>query len=283
MTEATPFYVPWGCPVCQTQLTEMLQCPSCGFQGRVANGMYYMHRSDSSWKQCEIETNGWISRSREVGVYHDNEDHFYLPDGRPHLREFYAESKAHIDAFLKLESLSGRLAVDLGASIGWVEAYILRQVSDAQLIALEVNDDHLCGLGRSARLKQHYKVPFVSVVGDMHYVPLADSSVDVVFSVDALHHFRELDVVFREVRRILRPGGKFYGLNEPDRPVGVDESAYLNEHTELELRHNIIERRPTVDEYLQAGESIHLRVGNRDVGLIQHVHTASLLLIGQKL
>jgi SAM-dependent methyltransferase len=60
------------------------------------------------------------------------------------------------------------------------------------------------------------------VVGDFHHLQFADGSVDVVFT-NSLDHALELDKVFAEVVRILKPGGRFlvetaYGFNETDLP-----------------------------------------------------------------
>jgi len=244
--------------------------------------MYYVHRTDESWDKCMVERHGWIAASKERGVYFDNDDHFFLPDGRPHLREFYRESKAHIDKLIAVADLDGRLCLDLGASVGWVETYMLRSIPSVNLIALEVNDDPVCGLGRAESLKRHAAVEFTCLVADMHHIPLANESVDLVFSVDALHHFRDLDAVFGEIHRVLRPGGTFHGLNEPDRPDGIDEDSYVKSHIAFELRHGIVERRPTIAEYLEMGECINLRVANDEVGLGKNVVTSGLFLAGGK-
>lgn len=271
----------WACPYCQHELDAQLHC-QCGFAADFRNSMYYIHRTDESWDKCMIERCGWIEASKERGVYVDNDDHFFLPDGRPHLREFYKESKTHIDKFIAVADLNGRLCLDLGASLGWVETYMLRCIPTLNLIALEVNDDPICGLGRAESLKRRAGVDFTCLVADMHYIPLANNSVDLVFSVDALHHFRNLDVVFKEIHRVLRPRGTFYGLNEPDRPDGADEDSYVKSHIEVELRHGIIERRPTIAEYLKMGECLNLRVANDEVNLAKNVLTAGLFLAGVK-
>lgn len=274
--------IQWACPNCQSDLNDNFVCNQCNLRGYSKGGMLYLHRSDEGWAKCEIERNGWIARTKEVGLYGENEDHFFLPDRRPHLKEFYAESKAHIDAFLATEDLNGKVCVDIGASFGWVEAYILETYPEAILIALEVNDDHLCGLGRSQAIKDRLNVDFVSLVADMHHIPLKSGTVDVVFSVDALHHFRDMPTVFSEVQRVLKPGGSFYGINEPDRPVGTDEDEYVAQYAEIELRHQIIERRPTYQEYVHAGSDLNVRAINETAGLLQHIDTASLLLKGRK-
>ena len=200
--------------MCRSSLNFDLLCSRCGFVGYKKNEMTYLHRDDKSWGRCIVERDGWINRTKEIGLYVENEDHFYLPDRRPHLKEVYTESKNHIDTFQRVEDLNDKICVDLGASVGWVEPYVLATHPMATLIALEVNDDPLCGLGRSHALKRHHNVDFVSLVADMHHIPILESTVDFVFSVDALHHFRDLKAVFSEVARVLKPGGRFYGLND---------------------------------------------------------------------
>lgn len=44
-------------------------------------------------------------------------------------------------------------------------------------------------------------------------LPFPDASFDCVTSVDSLHHFQEHDRVFAEVRRVLRPGGRWLVLD----------------------------------------------------------------------
>ena len=197
--------------------------------------------------------------------------------------EVFGESSKHIDKFLSLENLSGKTCLDLGAWIGWVECYALRKFSGAKLIALEVNDDVLVGLGRSNALKQYHRCDFYSLVADMHHIPIANNTVDIVFSVDALHHFRDLGNIFKEIERVLKPKGRFYGLNEPDRPDGIKEDLYVKDNVRsLELKYGVIENRPTVQEYLRRGKNLNLQMFNEQVSLRKNIDTSGLFLRGEK-
>src|ERR1700733_10645058 len=136
----------WACPMCRSSLNFDLLCSRCGFVGYKKNEMTYLHRDDKSWGRCIVERDGWINRTKEIGLYVENEDHFYLPDRRPHLKEVYTESKNHIDTFQRVEDLNDKICVDLGASVGWVEPSILETHPMATLIALERNTRPLRGL-----------------------------------------------------------------------------------------------------------------------------------------
>ena len=45
------------------------------------------------------------------------------------------------------------------------------------------------------------------IAGSAHDMPFPDNSIDVVFGIAILHHL-DLDLVSREVRRVLKPGGR---------------------------------------------------------------------------
>jgi SAM-dependent methyltransferase len=270
------------CPDCHKRLrknmfTRVFRCPNCGFKCKPVNGLYYLHSNDDSWEKCETEKNAWISVHKELGIYLDNQDHFCLPDGKPHLKEFYAEAKKSIDKMLELEDFSNKLCLDLGAGIGWVDCYILKQ-HQTKIIALECSDDQFIGLGRSVAMKKYYKCDFLSIVGDMHNIPIADGSIDILFMVDALHHFSDLRKVLLEAHRVLKPGGHFWAINEPYRPENVDEFEYIRQNIKLEIKHGVSERRPTITEYLKAGDILNLQVLNEKLGFI----ALGLILFGEK-
>jgi SAM-dependent methyltransferase len=76
----------------------------------------------------------------------------------------------------------------------------------AKVIALDISPE-LIEIAR-ARMKVNSVTSDVEfIVGSAHDVPLPDESVDVVFGMAILHHL-DLALATREVRRVLRPGGR---------------------------------------------------------------------------
>ena len=77
------------------------------------------------------------------------------------------------------------------------------------------------------------------IVGDARRIPLDKASMDVIVSFETIEHFNDHRAFLREVRRILRPGGKFI-LSTPERdvysPAGTLPNPYhVHELTRTEL------------------------------------------------
>jgi SAM-dependent methyltransferase len=54
-------------------------------------------------------------------------------------------------------------------------------------------------------------------VADAETIPVPDASVDLVVGHAVLHHIPDLDQAFREILRVLKPGGRFVFAGEPTR------------------------------------------------------------------
>ncbi|MGH8934951.1 MAG: methyltransferase domain-containing protein [Acidimicrobiia bacterium] len=106
-----------------------------------------------------------------------------------------------------VETLSARLPeggviVDVGNGLGVQDPVIARVARPRLLVALNITESQLrAGRGPLAEARAR------PVVGDAVRLPLADRSADGVISVEAAFHFASREAFFREVRRVLRPGG----------------------------------------------------------------------------
>jgi ubiquinone/menaquinone biosynthesis C-methylase UbiE len=93
--------------------------------------------------------------------------------------------------------------VELGAGVGANMRYL---PADARLIAIEPNPYMHTRLRRAAR-SHGVELEIRSVVGER--IDLPDASADAVISSLVLCSVRDPDAVLAEVRRVLRPGGRF--------------------------------------------------------------------------
>ena len=147
----------------------------------------------------------------------DGEDAFRLDRGR--VRAAFDRASAGYEAAAGLQArvsaeLLGRLAdfhfaprvvLDLGAGTGRVTRELKRRYPRALVIALDIAP----GMLREARRNQTLWRRFARVCGDALRLPLADASVDIVFSSLVLQWCEPIGQALAEVRRVLSPAGFF--------------------------------------------------------------------------
>lgn len=110
------------------------------------------------------------------------------------------------DALLsRMDALSGEAAsvVDVGCGTGYCSELLARRLPSADLWALDIAP----AMVRTARRRLQTRSAFY-VCGDAECLPLADDSADLIVSNLALQWCRDLDRVFAECRRVLKPGGR---------------------------------------------------------------------------
>jgi malonyl-CoA O-methyltransferase len=98
-----------------------------------------------------------------------------------------------------------RVVLDLGAGTGRVTRELKRRYRRALVIALDLAP----GMLREARRHQQWWRRFERVCADALRLPLADGSVDIVFSSLMLQWCQPLDTALAECRRVLKPDGFF--------------------------------------------------------------------------
>ena len=91
------------------------------------------------------------------------------------------------------------VVLDMGCATGTASLSLAGQFPDARVISLDWSSAMLAGIepGDGGAL---------GVCADMHHLPLASASVDLVFSNLAISWGWDVPAIFRELRRIMRPG-----------------------------------------------------------------------------
>lgn len=103
---------------------------------------------------------------------------------------------------------SGDSVLDLGSGAG-NDAFIARaRVGDeGQVIGVDMTDEMIALARRNARLLGYENVTFRK--GEIEALPVEDASVDVIISNCVLNLVPDKVRAFAEMRRVLRPGGRF--------------------------------------------------------------------------
>jgi malonyl-CoA O-methyltransferase len=117
--------------------------------------------------------------------------------------EVQREIRSRLLDRLDLVRLDPRVILDLGAGDGRGARALKDRYPKARVIALDLSQNML----ELAAHRQGLLRRFDRVLGDAHRLPLSRGRIDLVFSNLALEWCTDLDAVFGEIRRVLRPGG----------------------------------------------------------------------------
>jgi ubiquinone/menaquinone biosynthesis C-methylase UbiE len=105
-------------------------------------------------------------------------------------------------------------ALEIGAGTGYFTLNLLRAGVISEAVATDISPGMLRALERTARDLGERVETAACAASEL---PFADGGFDLVFGHAVLHHLPDLDVAFREFRRVLRPGGVVAFCGEPSR------------------------------------------------------------------
>jgi ubiquinone/menaquinone biosynthesis C-methylase UbiE len=99
--------------------------------------------------------------------------------------------------------------LEIGPGPGYLGLEWLRKTKNTILIGAEISNDMIILANKNAA--EYDLTDRVSYVeADGKYLPFPDRSFDGVFTHASLHEWADPEMVFREIHRVLKPGGYFY-------------------------------------------------------------------------
>lgn len=100
----------------------------------------------------------------------------------------------------------GDRVLDVGCGLGGTIASLNEHFNNLHLTGLNIDPRQLVRARRVVQPLGNNHINFIE--GDACQLPFADESFDVVLAVECIYHFPSRADFFREVRRVLRPGGR---------------------------------------------------------------------------
>ncbi|HPG00937.1 MAG TPA: class I SAM-dependent methyltransferase [Kiritimatiellia bacterium] len=146
------------------------------------------------------------------GIYKDEADFFNrwaqsvrVEDIRVH-DAFEAPTAPENKLILRrMGDLRGRRLLDVGAGLGESSVYFALQ--GAEVTATDISPGMV---DFAKRLAQHHGTSISGVVCPAEQLAVPDASFDLVYVANSIHHMPDKDRFFREVSRVLKPGGRFF-------------------------------------------------------------------------
>jgi len=106
---------------------------------------------------------------------------------------------------LDLTTIEPRVIVDLATGTGQGAGDLHRRYRKATVHPMDISEQML----KRARRQGGWLRKLPAICADASHLPIADNSVDLVFSSLGLQWVDDLDRCFREIRRVLKPRGLF--------------------------------------------------------------------------
>jgi phosphoethanolamine N-methyltransferase len=113
-----------------------------------------------------------------------------------------------VDRVLKGLVLRGKSVLDIGCGSGGITLHLIERHECAYAVGFDVEGPVVeAARARAARQGLSDRVDFLHAAPGR--LPFADGAFDVVFSKDALLHVSDKEALFRDIFRVLKPGGVF--------------------------------------------------------------------------
>jgi SAM-dependent methyltransferase len=97
------------------------------------------------------------------------------------------------------------LLLDIGCGPGFLAADISLRFKNNTVVGLDINEQMIDIAER--RWSSNSNLSFL--LGDAQELPFADHTIDYIVSSLSLHHWKNVEKVFNEIYRVLKPGGRF--------------------------------------------------------------------------
>jgi SAM-dependent methyltransferase len=116
------------------------------------------------------------------------------------------------DVVARGAAIAGRDLLEVGCGRGGGAAYVAQALAPRRVVAVDLSPRAI------ALCRKRFVQPNLSFQeGDAERLPFPDGTFDVVLNVESSHCYGRFDLFLREVRRVLRPDGRF--LHADFRPT----------------------------------------------------------------
>lgn len=210
-----------------------------------------------------------FNRSRKA----DNIHRSLWLDGVKTLKEALNVSNELIRSEIELVAPTNARIADLGCGVGAGLMYIVPRLHEAKPAVGLTLSPVQARLANQFAKQANLEKQIVFVEGDFTSVPLANESLDVIYSVEAICHAQEPQQYFQEASRLLRRGGKLILVDDylASRSFSQNESRWLEAYVNGWHVPGVI----TIGQAITLAEKNHLQIMKND-NLTPHLRLRNL-------
>lgn len=120
-------------------------------------------------------------------------------------------------AIKQMELSENSRVLDVGCGSGWAARLIADQAKSGSVVGIDVSDEMINVAREQSAGYENIEYRVASAEG----LPFADGEFTHAFSMESLYYYADIEAAAREIRRVLKPGGRFvtvvdlYRENEP--------------------------------------------------------------------
>jgi ubiquinone/menaquinone biosynthesis C-methylase UbiE len=98
--------------------------------------------------------------------------------------------------------------LDVGCGSGWASRLMAEKASRGRIVGIDISDEMI-------RLARESSAPFANVefqVATAERLPFTDAEFTHAFSMESLYYYADIRAALREIKRVLKPGGRFVSV-----------------------------------------------------------------------
>jgi ubiquinone/menaquinone biosynthesis C-methylase UbiE len=126
--------------------------------------------------------------------------------------------RIHRRIVLRWGPMPGQRVLDVGCGTGLFLKSLAREHDALELTGLDLSEHMLTEARRDAKPARSPAPTFVQ--GSVYEMPFADGAFDVALNTVSCHFYLEQVRAFREIRRVVAPGGRFFCAALTSGPLG---------------------------------------------------------------
>ena len=134
----------------------------------------------------------------------------------------------HLHRYLQAcELVSGQVVLDIASGEGYGSAILAGRA--AKVLGVDISEEAVTH-ARNRYVRDNLEF----LVGNCTSIPLPDASVDVVVSFETIEHHDQHELMFQDIKRVLKPAGLLL-ISSPDKYNYSDEPGFTNSYHVKEL------------------------------------------------